>query len=220
MADNDVPSFGDFIQAEREKKKKEKLANEIFGRGRNPAPRGRGGGAMTARRGPGPAPTLASRMGITKRSASARPNINGKWGHDLHPLNNPRARPFQAPRAASATQVERNNRLYSDLRSTIQDNSQTASNGTSGGFNIKGAGGVSQCTVIATNFAPGTTAADIDAVMAPVGGALLRCKLISSQPTVMAEMVFADVEGAENVIATFNGKKVRSDRHLPSHSRR
>jgi hypothetical protein len=207
MADKDIPSFGEFIQAEREKKKKEQLANEIFGRGRKPATRGRGGAAITSRKGPGPAPTLASRMGVTKRSASSRPNINGKWGHDLHALNNPRARPFQAPRAVSASQLDRNNRLFGGLRSTIQDTSQGDSNGALSGFNIKGAGGGTQCTVIASNFAPGTTAADIEAVMAPIGGELLRCKLISSQPTVMAEMLFADAEGAENVIATFNGKK-------------
>jgi len=36
------------------------------------------------------------------------------------------------------------------------------------------------------------------------------CKLISSQPNVIAEMLFLDKAGADNVINMFNGKKVCS----------
>jgi hypothetical protein len=63
-------------------------------------------------------------------------------------------------------------------------------------------------TVIASNFAPGTTAADIEAVMAPIGGEMLSCRLASSHPTVIAEMLFVEKDGAEHVIAMFNNKKV------------
>ena len=74
-------------------------------------------------------------------------------------------------------------------------------------INIRGAAG--PYCVVASNFAPGTTAADIESVMAPIGGAMLGCKLISSLPTVIVEMVFVERSGADNVIAMFNNKKVR-----------
>ncbi len=59
-----------------------------------------------------------------------------------------------------------------------------------------------------TNFAPGTTASDIEAAMAPVGGEVVSCRLVSTNPTVMAEVVFAEKRGAEEVIATFNNQRV------------
>lgn len=34
------------------------------------------------------------------------------------------------------------------------------------------------------------------------------CKLVASNPTVIAEMSFVEKTGAEKVIETFNGKKV------------
>ena len=62
--------------------------------------------------------------------------------------------------------------------------------------------------VIGSNFAPGTTAADIESAMVPSGGEMQSCRIISSSPTVMAEMVFAEKQNAESVIYTFNNKKV------------
>lgn len=62
--------------------------------------------------------------------------------------------------------------------------------------------------VIAQNFALGTTAADIESVMLSVGGQMHSCKLVASNPTVIAEMSFVERAGAEKVIETFNGKKV------------
>lgn len=62
--------------------------------------------------------------------------------------------------------------------------------------------------VIASNFAPGTTAADIEAAMVPVGGEVASCALVSAKPTVMAEICFVEREGAENVVATFNNQMV------------
>jgi hypothetical protein len=44
--------------------------------------------------------------------------------------------------------------------------------------------------------------------MSDVGGQVLDCKLLASNPTVIAELVFAEKAGAETVINTFNGKKV------------
>ena len=62
--------------------------------------------------------------------------------------------------------------------------------------------------VVAQNFAPGTTAADIESVMVDVGGEVTECKLTAEEPTVIAEMTFVNKSGAEAVINTFNGKKV------------
>lgn len=62
--------------------------------------------------------------------------------------------------------------------------------------------------VRAQNFAPGTTAADIESVMQNVGGQMTYCKLVASAPTVIAEMAFIERSGAEKVIEMFNNKKV------------
>lgn len=78
-----------------------------------------------------------------------------------------------------------------------------------GSISIRGAAG-GPYVVVASNFAPGTTAADIESVMRNVGGDLLYCRLIASNPTVMAEMGFADVAAADTVIETFNNHRVSS----------
>jgi hypothetical protein len=85
-----------------------------------------------------------------------------------------------------------------------------------GGMNIKGAAS-GPYIVIAQNFAPGTTAADIESVMLDVGGEMKSCKLVASNPTVIAEMAFLEKSGADSVIDTFNGKKVcKSDVRVSS----
>lgn len=77
----------------------------------------------------------------------------------------------------------------------------------SAGINIRGAAS-GPYAVIAQNFAPGTSAADIESVMQGVGGDMAECRLIASNPTVIAEMHFLDRAGAEAVIKMFNNKKV------------
>ena len=73
-------------------------------------------------------------------------------------------------------------------------------------INIRGAAG--PYVVIGSNFAPGTTAADIESAMIPTGGEMQSCRIITASPTVMAEMIFSDKQNAEAVIDTFNNKKV------------
>lgn len=63
-------------------------------------------------------------------------------------------------------------------------------------------------TVVGSNFAPGTTAADIEAAMLPIGGQMQDCRVVTKVPNVVAEMVFSEKAQADNVIATFNNKKV------------
>ena len=88
------------------------------------------------------------------------------------------------------------------------------SNGASDDLNIRGAAS-GPYIVVAQNFASGTTAADIESVMTEVGGQVTSCKLVASNPTVIAEMHFVGKSGAEKVIDTFNGKKVGLNR-VPS----
>lgn len=72
-------------------------------------------------------------------------------------------------------------------------------------MSIRGAAG--PFVVLAANFAPGTTAADIESVMQEIGGEC-SCKILELRPDVLAQMTFTDRIGAEKVISTFNGKKV------------
>ena len=63
-------------------------------------------------------------------------------------------------------------------------------------------------TVVGSNFAPGTTAADIEAALMSTGGDMVHCKILAASPTVVAEMVFTEKANADRVIATFNNRKV------------
>ncbi|EEP77325.1 predicted protein [Uncinocarpus reesii 1704] len=74
-------------------------------------------------------------------------------------------------------------------------------------LNIKGRA-MGPTAVLGSNFAPGTTAEDIQSAFEPVGGRMLRCRLVSTYPAVMAEMMFADRRGADDVVAKFNNQKV------------
>jgi hypothetical protein len=76
-------------------------------------------------------------------------------------------------------------------------------------ISVKGMGG--SYTIVAQNFAPGTTAADIEAVLAPdIELCLTACRLLSSYPTVIAELVFGSRDAAQAVVMKFNNKTVCS----------
>jgi hypothetical protein len=188
-------SFANFVHDVRERKKNETLAQEFLGRGRKGATAG--AGSVARPRETSEKPTLLSRIngggGVQKRSSSARPtgNIDGKWQHDLHKVNNPRGPVAQG-------------------RTLNRNAAPAPRTNDAPGFSIRGVATGGPCTVIASNFAPGTTAADIEAVMTPVGGETLSCKLVSAAPTVMVELQFVSRDGADNVIATFNNQKVGS----------
>lgn len=124
---------------------------------------------------------------------STTPRQNRPSGPSRPPTN---SRPsYTQPLADRANDVKSNGNAVDE-----------AANGDSG-MNIKGAAS-GPYIVIAQNFAPGTTAADIESVMLDVGGEMKSCKLVASNPTVIAEMAFLEKPGAESVIDTFNGKKV------------
>ena len=214
-----MADFASFVKDSREKKKHENLAQQFLGsRGRPGTP---GSGAKS--RQTSEKPTLLSRIsggaGVQKgRSSSAKPagNIDGKWQHDLHKVNNPNglaARTAKLGRTASASQIERNSRTY-DKFVPVLNKSTNGRSDSAPGFSIRGVASTGPFTVIASNFAPGTTASDIEAVLAPHGGETLGCRMLTASPTVMVELTFATREGADNVIATFNNQKVRGIRRF------
>ncbi|OXV06578.1 hypothetical protein Egran_05648 [Elaphomyces granulatus] len=178
-------SFDDIIQADRLKRKNEALANEILTRNRRTT--GSGSGFGYKRQSPTPG-SLASRIGVVKRSASAtfRPTQN-PFGQPGSPRNSRSSRP------ASANRRHPHDLFFDTRQATIRDNGITIKGTGTGKFIIQG-----------SNFAPGTTAADIQSTFEPVGGDMLSCRITSQFPTVRAEMVFADRSGAENVVASFH----------------
>ncbi|CRK25427.1 hypothetical protein BN1708_003982 [Verticillium longisporum] len=86
------------------------------------------------------------------------------------------------------------------LMNLLQQKPSPASKGP--GLSIRGLAG--PYAVMAQNFAPGTTAADIESAMTPVGGEMISCTVIKTQPIIIVEMVFSSKEGGEAVISTFN----------------
>ncbi|KAF1821005.1 uncharacterized protein K489DRAFT_402820 [Dissoconium aciculare CBS 342.82] len=199
-------SLDTMLKEDRQKRGKkrelEELAEQIFKRSRTPA----------GRAAPTPGASLASRVGISKTLTDSK-----------RPASLPRtsSAPARAPRPAAhlsrplAREAPRPSTLYtSDVVGESVDDIQldygdVAPHGAAGSINIRGAASTGPHVVIAQNFAPGTTAADIESVMQDVGGDMTECRLIASNPTVIAEMHFVDKSAADNVVRTFNNKKVR-----------
>jgi len=140
-----------------------------------------------------------------------QPKIEAQWGHDLHSPNNSKApRMTRPPRDNTMARTIKNDLIY-NTAVTQSPRNGTQSTVTPGGHNaeisIRGTAG-GPYVVIGTNFAPGTTAADIESAMIPSGGEMQSCRIMSATPTVIAEMVFTEKQNAESVISTFNNKKV------------
>ncbi|ERF75786.1 hypothetical protein EPUS_01616 [Endocarpon pusillum Z07020] len=196
-----APSFDDIIQADRQRRKNEQLAIEIFSKNR------RSTGAGNAARKNNQTTSLASRVGIGKRSSSTS-------------VPSSKANPFGQPKppsrpSSAAAQHARANRLASAVNNTEQANilpSPQAPKAQSGsGLSIRGTAG--PFVVQASNFAPGTTAADIEAAMHTVAidatgnSGLVTCRILTNNPTVMAEMIFSERYIADKVVETFNNEK-------------
>ncbi|KJR82330.1 uncharacterized protein SPSK_03426 [Sporothrix schenckii 1099-18] len=113
-----------------------------------------------------------------------------------------------AASTARGREARRSDRIANALnRADLQHQSGTATN-AGGGLSIRGiAAAVNEpLVVMAQNFAPGTTAADIESAMTPVGGLVSSCRILKTTPLVIAEIVFESREGAERVIETFNNQ--------------
>lgn len=146
---------------------------------------------------------------------NARPaagNVDAEWTHDLHGLNNPSASHSEIPNGPRASRQTRNQRIQGAL------NNSASSPALNRQFNIVSApkpaptlsirGIAGPYVVMAKNFAPGTSAADIESAMTPVGGVALSCRLVIERPNVVAEIIFESKEGADNVVDTFNNQNV------------
>ena len=153
-------------------------------------------------------------------------NVNGEWTHDLHDSVNGRpgaaggslrARITQ-PGASSNTKgtANRQNKLAAAVEKMDMDQinvvGKAAQKGkapvASAGMGLTIRGLAGPFAVMGQNFAPGTTAADIESAMTPVGGEMVSCKVVKTQPFLIVEMVFVSREGGERVIQTFNEKTV------------
>ncbi|GAB7346207.1 hypothetical protein MBLNU457_4943t1 [Dothideomycetes sp. NU457] len=196
----------------RKKRQAEELAQKIF-RPKNNDRRQSAPSAANRTASPALSASLASRMGVNKRSTSTA-SLNNKPGSLASRIGNNSPQQGRLNRKA-----EKNAQRIANAAARAQGQIAQSQNGfaaRSGGMNVAGAGAEAEIsirgaagpyTVIAQNFAPGTTAADIESVMQPIGGDMGGCRLLASNPTVIAEMIFLDRAGAENVIATFNNKK-------------
>lgn len=216
--------FEKIIQEGRERKKNEALAQKIFSKDRRQS--------APSKLKPGAGPSLASRVGVNKqRTASLGPkavpagNIDGDWTHDLHgTVSGGRngagagglASRISAPGGKpSAATMSRRNERRNEQRAARVANAIERSDATADvqmtpapaarpGLSIRGLAG--PFAVMSQNFAPGTTAADIESAMTPVGGEMLSCRILKTTPLLVAEMVFATKEGGDAVISTFNNQ--------------
>lgn len=88
-------------------------------------------------------------------------------------------------------------------QTTVRNNNNT----NNPGIAIKGTSS-GPFTVVGSNFAPGTTAADIQSAVEPIAGQTLSCFVTSERHTVTAEITFDERWSAENAIANFHNQKV------------
>lgn len=138
-------------------------------------------------------------------------DVNADWTHDLHNLNSPDSAVPRGPRAARPQRGNRQQQLHHALNGSASSpalNSQFNIIGSSKpGISIRGVAG--PYIVVAKNLAPGTTVADIESAILPIGGKVMECILIAERPKVIAEIEFETKEGADNVVDTLNNQNVR-----------
>ncbi|OOQ82368.1 hypothetical protein PEBR_39329 [Penicillium brasilianum] len=200
-------SFDAIIQSDRRKKQNEQLASQILGKNRNEKGRrasapGPGAVSKVPTSKPG---SLASRIAVPKRSASVsgRPNQINKVTKPTKAKPTP-ATAHSAGKPTKPTHQRRPNtdRLQAALKS---GNGQATVRPAPPGMTIKGSSG--PFVVVGGNFAPGTTAADIQSAIEPISGPMLSCIVTSSHPTVTAEFTFSEKWCAENAVANFHNQR-------------
>ncbi|CAG1962117.1 unnamed protein product [Fusarium graminearum] len=215
--------FEKIINEGRERKKNEALADRIFSKNRRQSAPSKLGFKSTS------SPSLASRVGVRKvqqradgrgARSNAPGNVNGEWTHDLHhSISGDLSARISAPNGPNGPNKRANNRRTARLSAAVDrmDTSADApqqvnivkpkvngANNNSMGITIRGLAG--PFTVMAQNFAPGTTPADIESAMTPIGGEIVSCRIVKSKPILIFELAFASREGGERVIETFNDK--------------
>ncbi|KAI1434918.1 hypothetical protein GGR50DRAFT_660097 [Xylaria sp. CBS 124048] len=221
--------FEKIINEGRERKRNEKLAALIFSSGKDGQSKSSASSAK-----PGHGGSLASRVGVRKnktgnangdwthdvhrsqKGAARRtklqqqqPAPNSLAARVHQPGTTlPKARPT-APRARSDRKAKLAHAVFRTAATPAhqpqhqqQQQMKVEPQPEMAGFSIKGLAG--PFAVLAQNFAPGTTAADIESALTPVGGIIISCRLVKVQPIVIAEIVFDSKEGAERVIDKFD----------------
>lgn len=140
---------------------------------------------------------------VVSRTTSAG-NVDAEWTHDLHGLNN-------LSTSRDARKTTRTEQLYAAFsgkngHKVLDEQVNIVKSAPSKSFSIRGLAG--PYTVIAKNFAHGTTAADIESALVQRGGVILDCHLLSERPTVVAEITFETKHGADVVVETFDKQNV------------
>ncbi|KAI9729711.1 MAG: hypothetical protein M1834_006662 [Cirrosporium novae-zelandiae] len=191
----------DSLRLERLRRKNEALASEILGkqskarRASNPPPI----------RKPPSGPSFASRAGISKKPT---PNVFRSSQNSRFQNGSSKLRDHNLFRSRSMGRLSKRDLLVnavSDSENPFSNyNVPSGPRSNQVGMNIKGI--AASYVVVAQNFAPGTTAADIESAMGSLGGEIISCRVITSNPTVIAEIQFADKSGAETIITTFNNQ--------------
>ncbi|EPE06169.1 pentatricopeptide repeat protein [Ophiostoma piceae UAMH 11346] len=146
--------------------------------------------------------SLASR--VSRPGEAAKPKKGGAAAPAAPATASTRGR--QQRRVAQVANALNRAELQQKPRQQQPQRQQQTNNAS--GLSIRGiAAAVNEPLVImAQNFAPGTTAADIESAMTPVGGLVSSCRILKTTPLVIAEIMFESREGAERVIATFNNQ--------------
>ncbi|GAB0135572.1 hypothetical protein EsDP_00003905 [Epichloe bromicola] len=224
--------FQKLITEARERKKNSALADRIFSRDRRKSAPSKSkptaGGSLASRVGvkkvtiPQQRAPTATEYKNARRASLPAGNVHGEWTHDLHDTVNgacaeggPLSARITAPGAsnsnmngAAKNHSKRKSKLAAALTKMDVDQVNVVSppaRAASGmGITIRGLAG--PYAVMGQNFAPGTTAADIESAMMPVGGELVSCTVVKTVPFLVVEMVFASREGGQRVIDTFNNK--------------
>ncbi|KAG8626774.1 hypothetical protein KVT40_005719 [Elsinoe batatas] len=202
MAGSSAPkSLDEMLQADRKKRKAEKLAQKIFG---NKDRRQSAPATQKELKPQSPGASFASRVGINKRSASSSSVNRQKQPGRPNPPS-ALSRSSTVAKLESAVSQDTNSTSASRKRKAKEPNGQVKSE-QKVEISIRGAAG--PYTVVAENFAPGTSAADIETVISGTGGPMESCELSKSDHvSVTAEMVFLDKKKVDEVVSTFNGQK-------------
>ncbi|KAK2594222.1 hypothetical protein QQS21_008064 [Conoideocrella luteorostrata] len=224
--------FQKIITDARERKKNSALADRIFNRDRRrqsapPKLKPTHGGSLASRVGvkkQRATPAGTSLNANNRRASLPAGNVDGDWTHDLHDSVNSasgkaKGAGFLSSRisvpgsnnnnnAANRNASKRKTKLAAALAQTETDQVNIVTAPPRGpknmGLTIRGLAG--PFAVMGQNFAPGTTAADIESAMTPVGGDMISCNIVKTSPFLLVEMVFASREGGERAIETFNDK--------------
>jgi hypothetical protein len=165
---------------------------------------------------------LAPVLSLTtiQSSNSPKPGFNNNGRNNDKQTGRPQARANIAQqRTVSTPHVNQRNQALKSLASGGNGSQQMRNmvnvihprqaNGS--GISVRGAAATPTYTVIAQNFALGTTASDIEAVLCPDSeeAGFLGCRLVASNPTVIAEVRLSNGQFAQDIVDKYNNQKVR-----------